>query len=339
MKLGTSLRFVFPTSSATLGMYQNAVASLPPGSFIERPMGPFDTAGQARHLDEVARAAADAGAWAILVGDNHNVHPGYAACFQPIPTIGRLSSSAGAARVGAVLLAPFYHPVLLAEQIATVAAFSEQPTLWAFAVGDRKPLFESFGLRTSDRGPLTEAVVSTVRALLDGETVTRTERSWTIVSATISPRPRHRPELLIGGSALPAITRAARLADGWLTAQNATDTLLASQIRHYRDACDAAGRPPQVVLRRDIHVAATDREAIDHIGPILAEGYRGVTFDELLVGSPPTIIDKLRTYHQGGIDRVLVRHVSGDHDAILASFDLIGRYVIPEISTWPDKEP
>jgi alkanesulfonate monooxygenase SsuD/methylene tetrahydromethanopterin reductase-like flavin-dependent oxidoreductase (luciferase family) len=64
------------------------------------------------------------------------VTPVFANCFQPIPTIARLSAVSGPLQVGAVLLAPFYHPPLVAEQIATVAAFVDATTIWVFAVGD-----------------------------------------------------------------------------------------------------------------------------------------------------------------------------------------------------------
>ena len=93
MKLGTSLRFVFPNSPNTLAMYQRIVASLPPGAFIERPMGRrIGSLEQTKNLLEVARAAREANLWSLLVGDNHSVDPSYANCFSPIPTIARLSA-------------------------------------------------------------------------------------------------------------------------------------------------------------------------------------------------------------------------------------------------------
>jgi alkanesulfonate monooxygenase SsuD/methylene tetrahydromethanopterin reductase-like flavin-dependent oxidoreductase (luciferase family) len=336
MKLGTSLRFVFPTSDDTLAMYQKMVESLPPDAFVERPMGPTDTPGQAAHLLEVTRAADDAGMWALLVGDNHAVSPVFANCFQPIPTIARLSAVSGQLQVGAVLLAPFYHPLLVAEQIATVAAFVDAPTIWVFAVGDRQQAFDAFGTPKHERAKRTSALLSTVRALLSGETVTARGPGWQVEGASISPRPRHPPQLLVAGAAPRAVARAARLGDGWLTAQNATDEELTRQLTEYRDGCAAANRTPLPVLRRDIFVAPTDRQAVDHVEPILAEGYRGVGLERLLVGSPATIVKRLADYRDLGFHHVLVRHISGDHSAILDSFDLIGRHVVPEVRQWTE---
>ena len=81
------------------------------------------------------------------------------------------------------------------------------------------------------------------------------------------------------------------------------------------------------VLRRDIHVASTDAEARAHVDPILAQGYRGLDHDRLLVGSPDTIVRRLRRYESMGFDHVLVRHVTGDHGAMIASFELLGEVV------------
>ena len=57
MKLGTSLRFLFPTSSQTHEAFKRALAAAPPGSFIERPMGAYGTEEQARNSKHVASAA------------------------------------------------------------------------------------------------------------------------------------------------------------------------------------------------------------------------------------------------------------------------------------------
>ena len=43
IKLGTSLRFIYLTSSDTYQRFKEILAALPPGGFIERPMGAFDT--------------------------------------------------------------------------------------------------------------------------------------------------------------------------------------------------------------------------------------------------------------------------------------------------------
>ena len=90
MKLGTSVRFLFPTGPATLGRFQSLLASMPRGAFIERPMGAFTPEEQARNLLEVAAAARAAGRDGLLTGDRHGANPGYAAAFSPWVMIRRM---------------------------------------------------------------------------------------------------------------------------------------------------------------------------------------------------------------------------------------------------------
>ena len=323
MIIGTSLRFFFPSGPQTLGIYQIIARTAPPGAFLERPMGSFDPVEQAENLVALAAAARRANLWCLLVGDNHSAPPVFGRMFQPVPTIARLSAETGTMSIGMVLLAPFYHPLLLAEQIATISAFVDAPIIITFASGGSERAFEAFGYTMKSRGVRTEEIVPAVRALLAGETVTAAGRSFDLVNATISPLPRHPVQILIAGTNETTVERAGRIGDGWLTAQNATDAELAQQLDVYRRTAERHGRVPLPVLRRDIHLAASDREARAHIDPILAEGYRGLDYERLLVGSPDTIVKRLRTYESMGFDHVLVRHITGDHDAIIASFGLL----------------
>ena len=170
-----------------------------------------------------ARAARAANLWGLLVGDNHAIPAQYANMFQPVPTIARLSAETGPMMVGMVLLAPFYHPLLLAEQIGTLSAFVDAPIVVTFASGGSAHAFEAFGYRLASRGTRSEEMIPVVRALLAGEAVTATGRSFELVGATISPLPRHPTEIWIAGTNDITVERAGRLGDGWLTAQNATD--------------------------------------------------------------------------------------------------------------------
>src|SRR5262249_53667864 len=121
------------------------------------------------------------------------------------------------------------------------------------------------------------------------------------------------------------------LGDGWLTGQNTPDEDLVGQLDAYRTAAARAGRPQRAVLRRDIFVAESDAAAHAEVDRILAEGYRGTGKAELLVGSPTTVIDRLRHYRGLGFEEVMVRHITGDHGKMLDSFALIGQHVMPPV--------
>jgi alkanesulfonate monooxygenase SsuD/methylene tetrahydromethanopterin reductase-like flavin-dependent oxidoreductase (luciferase family) len=331
MRLGTSLRFLFPTSPATHDRFRTLLASMPKGAFIERPLGAYSPEQQARNLMEVAAAARSAGLDALLTGDSHAANPAYAATFSPLPTVARLMSVTGPMPIGVVLLAPFYHPLLLAEQIGTLAAFAEGPLIVTFVLGGRPQQFQAFGMEERSRVGRLEEVVTVTRALLSGERVSHRGRYYLLDGATISPLPRVPVEIWVGGTVPAAAERAGRLGDAWLTGQNATDDDLRRQLDLYRNAAAAAGKSPRPVLRRDIYVGESDEEARTVVGAILAEGYRGTGLDQLLVGGAETVVGELRRYRDTGFDYAMVRHIVGDHQLMLRSFDRIGRDVVPRI--------
>jgi alkanesulfonate monooxygenase SsuD/methylene tetrahydromethanopterin reductase-like flavin-dependent oxidoreductase (luciferase family) len=331
MKLGTSVRFLFPTSPATHERFRSLLASMPKGAFIERPMGAYAPDEQARNLMEVAAAARAAGLDALLTGDSHGANPAYAATFSPLPTVARLMSVTGDMPIGVVLLAPFYHPLLLAEQIGTLAAFAEGPLIVTFVLGGRPQQFQAFGMEERSRVGRLEEVVAIARALLAGERITHRGRFYSLEAATISPLPRVPVEIWLGGTVAASAERAGRMGDAWLTGQNAVDEDLRQQLERYREAAVRAGRRPRPVLRRDIYVGESDQEARAVVGSILAEGYRGTGLDQLLVGSAEAVVEQLRRYRDMGFDSVMVRHIVGDHQLMLRSFERIGRDVMPRI--------
>jgi len=331
MKLGTSLRFLYPTGAHTLALFQQALAAMPKGSFIERPMGATDTAEQARNVLEVGAAAREAGLDSLLYGDNHAVPAAFANSFAPIPTVARLGAVTGGMTLGVVLLAPFYHPILLAEQIGTLAAFAGAPLVVTLANGGREQAFDAFGIPMSSRASRLEELVAILRPLLAGERVVFRGKHFVLDGVAISPLPRVPVSIWIAGTVPAAAARSGRIGDAWLTGQNATRDELITQLDVYREAAARAGRSAQPVLRRDIHVDETDAEAEAVVGRVLAEGYRGTGMDQLLVGSPKTIVEKLREYRALGFDYVMVRHIVGEHDRMLRSFQQIGAHVVPAI--------
>jgi alkanesulfonate monooxygenase SsuD/methylene tetrahydromethanopterin reductase-like flavin-dependent oxidoreductase (luciferase family) len=331
MKLGTSLRFLYPTGPHTYTLFKQALAAMPPGSFIERPMGATDTAEQARNVLEVAAAARAAGLDSLLYGDNHAVPAAFANSFAPIPTVARLGAVTGGMTLGMVLLAPFYQPILLAEQLGTLAAFASAPLVVTLANGGRAQAFEAFGLPMSSRASRLEELVAILRPLLAGERVVFRGKHFTLDGVSISPLPRVPVTIWIAGTVPAAAARAGRIGDGWLTGQNATREELVTQLDVYREAAARSGRPAQPVLRRDIYVGESDAEAEAVVGRILEEGYRGTGPDQLLVGSGKTVVEKLREYRALGFDYVMVRQIVGDHAQMLRSFERIGAEVMPAI--------
>ena len=331
MKVGISLRGHFPISQAGLDLFMAVAAKLPPDAMYDVPAGDFDTRTQARNLIEVARTARDARLDMLLIGDHHAMP--VTNFFQPTPTLGRLLAETGDVPVGILYLAPFLHPVLLAEQVGTLAAFAPEPLTLVLSIGAREGMFRAFGMTEKSRVSRTEELVPIVRKLLAGETVDHAGKHFQLEGARINPVPRVPTPIWIGGRIGAAVERAGRLGDGWLSGTTSSDTELAQEIERYRKTAETAGRTPVAVLRRDVHVGRDDEAARAAVAPILQRGYRRETLDwsDLLVGSPATVATGLRRYRDMGFGTALLRPIVGDHAAMLDSLRHLGGDVLPQL--------
>ena len=94
------------------------------GVSLRSGYAPMDVRTGAQWMVERARAASDAGLDSLFVGDHHNVPVPY---YQNVPMLGRLLAEWDDRPAGALFLLPLWHPVLLAEQIGTLASIAAGP--------------------------------------------------------------------------------------------------------------------------------------------------------------------------------------------------------------------
>src|SRR5215468_10978073 len=196
----------------------------------------------------IARAAAAhrAGLDSLFVGDQHVSATPY---YQNTPMLGRLLAEWGAAPAGCLFLLPLWHPVLVAEQIGTLAALAQGPFVMQCGLGYGEARFAAMGANIQTRPSAFEEALDIVRRLLAGETVSSSRR-FRIREASLALRPAEPVEVWIGASALPAIDRAARMAEGWIASPGLTPAEARSQADFYRERCAAYGREPKAVAVR-----------------------------------------------------------------------------------------
>ena len=255
---------------------------------------------------ERARAAAAAGLDSLFVGDHHVTPQPY---FQNTAILGRLLAEWDDRTAGALYLLPLWHPVLVAEQISTLAAIAEGPFVLQCALGEGWRQFAAFGLSEKQRPSRFEQSLDLIRRLLAGEEVAH-EGRFTISGARISPLPPTSIAVWIGASAPVAIDRAARLGDGWIASPTLVPEEARRQLEQYRECCESHGREPgPAVIRRDIYVGANESEAKAIAQPVVAGGYRGIDSRALLIGSAAQVADKMSELAEIGYDEVLVRNL------------------------------
>ena len=267
---------------------------------------------------ERAAAARRVALDSLFVGDQHVSPTPY---YQNTPMLGRLLAEWGEAPAGCLFLLPLWHPVLMAEQIGTLAAIAQGPFIMQCGLGWGDTRFAAMGANIRTRPSAFEEALDIVRRLLAGETVSSSRR-FRIAEASLALRPAEPDEVWIGASAPPAIDRAARLAEGWIASPGLTREDACTQADLYRERCAAHGREPgAVVLRRDIYVGETSAEARAVLQQALNRGYRGIAAEALIAGSVDEVAEQFRSFATIGYTDILVRHLTNDQPKLLGSLE------------------
>lgn len=272
----------------------------------------------ARWMVERARAAWQAGLDSLFVGDHHVTPAPY---YQNTAILGRMLAEWGDRPAGALYLLPLWHPVLLAEQVATLASIAPGRFVLQCGLGGDRRQSEGMGVALGKRAAMFETSLAALRALWRGEEVTL-ERYWPVSRARIAPLPPEPVEVWVGALAPPAIERAARLAEGWLASPGLTRAEAADSLNRYRQACAEHGREPTAAaIRRDVYVGATSQEARSAVAPYLAAGYRGFPEEALLFGSVAEVTDAIADLAVLGYTDVIVRNIVADQAQALATIE------------------
>lgn len=254
-----------------------------------------------------ARAAARAGLDTLTLGDHHATGP--AGYVQNVPMLGRVLAEWTDRPVGCLFLVPLWHPVLMAEQIGTLAAMSSAPFIVQTGLGGGAGQFRAMGVELGQRAPRLEEGIRVVQALLLGETVD-SER-YAIHGARVAPLPPEGVEWWIGGGVPKAIERAARLGDCWYGNADLTPETAARDIEIYREACARYGRDPvRIPIRKDVFIAEgrADGEKVGHA--LVAGGYRGFERKAVAYGDPDGVAEQLAVYKDLGFTDIVIRTMS-----------------------------
>ena len=162
----------------------------------------------------------------------------------PLPALAFAAAATRALRVGTYVIAnDFRNPVLLAKEAATLDVLSGGRFELGLGAGrpaaaeDNRMMglgFDAGGVRVSR---LTESL-ALLKALLAGEPATASGPYYAVAGAEISPRPAHRPPILVAGNGRRLLSLAAREADivALAVAPTAPEAAVAEKVGWLREA-------------------------------------------------------------------------------------------------------
>ena len=173
--------------------------------------------------------------------------PMYRSVQDPIVSLAYAAAVTERIRLGlAIVNVPFYAPIVLAKQLTTLDAVSAGRLDVGLGLGWAREEFAAAGVPFERRGARAEEFLRCLRAVWVDEVVRFDGDFYHVPPARVEPKPAQRPHppLLLGGSSQPALRRAGRVADGWISSSRQDLTSITESIEVVREAAREAGRDP-----------------------------------------------------------------------------------------------
>lgn len=134
------------------------------------------------------------------------------------------AAAAGATRnlrvMTGIVIAPLYHPVLLAKLVTTVDLISNGRLDFGIGISGQRETrveFDAVGVPVETRGRRTNEMLSVMKRLWTEEHVTHHGEFFAFEDVTLVPQPIQQPHppIWVAGRSEAAMRRAALLGDGW----------------------------------------------------------------------------------------------------------------------------
>jgi len=125
----------------------------------------------------------------------------------------------------AVLKVPVRQPLVLAKALSSLAVVSNNRVSLGAGLSPWKEDFTFNGIRFEERGKRMDECIDIIRGAWSGDYFEFHSQYYDLGRMKLSPAPTAQIPILVGGHAIPALRRAARVGDGWISANSDYDSL------------------------------------------------------------------------------------------------------------------
>ncbi|QIG44637.1 LLM class flavin-dependent oxidoreductase [Nocardioides anomalus] len=279
---------------------------------------------------------------------------------QPVPTLARIAAELDdhVTLATTVVQVPLYHPVMLAEDLATLDILTRGRLVVGAGAGYREDEFTALGVDFSQRFAMFEESLQIMQQMWTQDTVTYAGRFWSVEDGHTHIRPWQQPHppIWIGAMKDRGVRRSARLGDGWPITPETRGPELVRLLSVYEDERDRLGKPHvRHPLRREVIPAPTTEAAYARFEAMakdrllayaqrqlatrdadeISQQFREVARQETFIGTPDEVVAQLRDFAaRFPVDPVLVRAQwpSMTSDEVVAYLDDLGRDVVPAVA-------
>ncbi|MBS0378934.1 MAG: TIGR03619 family F420-dependent LLM class oxidoreductase [Proteobacteria bacterium] len=143
-----------------------------------------------------------------------------------------------------VLKVPTRQPLVLAKALSSLAVLCQERILLGAGLSPWREDFSYNGVAFEKRGRLMDECIQILRGAMSGEYFEYHSENYDFGPMKMNPVPSRPVPIIVGGHSKPALQRAARLGDGWVSANTDFATLksLLAELAGLRAAAGTAGR-------------------------------------------------------------------------------------------------
>jgi probable F420-dependent oxidoreductase len=209
-----------------------------------------------------------------------------------------------------VAVLPGRHPVLVAKQLASLAAVAPKRVLPVFGLRSALPAERAlFTVASGKRAKVFDESLQLLRIALRDDTVTFTGEFFTVEDARILPKPEPPLDIWIGGATPAAFRRIGAYGDGWL-GSFLTPPEAGQARRDIAAAAESAGRDIEPD-HYGINLAVGNGELPEPVVAAIRRRRPDLDPSELIASDWPTLHRRLDDYIQAGLTKFVVRPAAG----------------------------
>lgn len=209
-----------------------------------------------------------------------------------------------------VAVLPGRHPVLVAKQLASLAALAPKRVLPVFGLRSAIPAErEVFVVPDGQRAAVFDESLRVLRAALTQDAADYAGKYFTVTGAAVAPKPTPPLDIWLGGSAPAAFRRIGELGDGWLGS-----FLTPAEARAGREAIEHAAADAGRRVEPDhfgISLAVVEGEVPAELAAAARRRRPDVDPGELIAAGWDRLHRQLDAYIEAGLTNFVIRPAGG----------------------------
>ncbi len=298
-----------------------------------------------RNLADFARRAEELGYDRVATGEHVQDGTSPRPTFLSLPL---MAAAAGATRrvrvMTGIVIAPLYHPVMLAKMVTTVDQVSNGRLDFGVGISgqrDTRIEYDILGVRVETRGRRANEMLQVMQRLWTEEHVTHKGEFFQFEGATLLPRPVQSPypPLWVAGRSDAAMKRAGTLGDGWLPYLYTVRRLKESNdaVRAYGEAAGRDMSRFRWGVVQPTAIADDPKEAlalaVENLGQRYVTPQRSaedIAKSLCIAGTPAECVKAVQERIDAGVRDFVFSFLAHDDRAAAAQMELLARRVLPE---------